>query len=291
MAKSFFENIVTGASRQIGREIGRDIYKGVMNYDFTTPDKFREINIIDNNIGLISKIKSFKVSTYDKVTVRSLDTIVSEVILLITPSSCDWKFVIGSLINLIEKQKEFVDVVKYQKHFDKFESDIVEKFNQLKIDNKFFIEDAIPHYTTLKEEVSTIIEKHESRKKWLGFLLSFIGLNSLYTTKSNWKWFNSLFGFAAFVIFIVLTIQTGVPVIIIMLPTLLFSLVRYIMNNDSNKENKEKLEFINDSLSRLNNGLKSGEVVDVDTVRDFETRKTTDTLTDDFIFDEGEEGD
>jgi hypothetical protein len=175
-------SIVNAFINQIGREIGRDVYRNVRvgSSKYITP-----ISASDFNEDFSKEIKSFELAAYDKVSIRNLINLI-EKSENINPRSFNWQDCYVELDNKIDFCKE---------HLDKENLDKLESLDKQNASNFSVAKER--HKTYLKETIENIqaeITNHENKSTVLAFALSLIGLNPIYYKLNFGKIFGHLFG-------------------------------------------------------------------------------------------------
>jgi len=160
--------IVNAFVNQIGREIGRDVYRNLR----VSPSKYiTPISSTDFNEDFYKKIKSFELAAYNKVSMRNLINLI-EKSENINPRSFNWQDCYVELDNKIDFCKEHLD----KENLDKLES--LDKQNELNFSvakkrHKNYLKETI-------ENIQTEITNHENKSTVIAFALSLIGLNPIY---------------------------------------------------------------------------------------------------------------
>lgn len=156
--------LVNSMVNQIGREIGKDIYRGIKSES-------------SDNYSLRSEISNFKLSPYDKVTIRNLANLVEKSENIDSRGFNDWETCFLDLDEKIDFCKGHLESSFLPKleELDKINS---ANYAVAKVRHKIFVSKKI-------EDVKSEIKKHEDSNVLVPISLSFVGLNSI-VYKTDW---------------------------------------------------------------------------------------------------------
>ena len=227
---------------QVGREIGRDIYR-------TAKNSFGSSKEIPTNIDLNGMVRSFTLSSYDKVTMKNITFLVNEVIFKANPRTFDWDDLLIDLDSLIDDLKVAFKSSEYLEDIEKLDQMVFSKYNTLKELHKNFVSDLI-------EDHKNKINSYESRKGYVTFFLSLFGLGAIYVEEGRNKSL-AFYGSVLFILSILtsvnayntptsLTATTGAVIVflVFMFIPYLNSTLRARSQKKRNKENKDRLEML-----------------------------------------------
>jgi hypothetical protein len=262
-------SLVNAFINQIGREIGRDVYRNVR----VRPSKhIPTSSYFGFNQDFIDEIKSFELAAYDKVSVRNIINLI-EKSENINPRSFNWQDCYIELDNKIDFCKENLD----KDHLEKLESLDQQNsinFSIAKEKHKNFILETI-------ENIKLEIANHEKRNLILAFIASILGFNPIFYRLNFGKIFGHLLGtligaicfYYGFLTYIDpinhhgnSSINTdadidklknvGITIIVIgslfYLPVIISSVIRILKEQKNNANNKETLTTLVNYLDNLN---------------------------------------
>lgn len=175
-------SIVNAFINQIGREIGRDVYKKVRG---NSSKYINTYSSTEFNEDFYNEIKDFKLAAYDKVSIKNLVNLIEKSDNINT-RSFNWQDCYVELDNKIDLCKEHLD----KEHIDKLESlDKQNAFNfsVAKEGHKTFLKETI-------QNIQTEIENYENKSSILALAISIVGLNPIYFRLKFGKIFSHLFG-------------------------------------------------------------------------------------------------
>lgn len=175
-------SLVNAFINQIGREIGRDVYR---NASIRSSKHIPTLSYADFNADFAAEINSFKLAAYDKVSVRNLINLI-EKSENVNPRSFNWQDCFVELDNKIDFCKEHLDKENLEK-LETLDNQNAMNFSVVKEQHKNYIAKTI-------ENIKNEITNYESRNFTLGFLLSLFGLNPVYFKMNFGKIFGHLFG-------------------------------------------------------------------------------------------------
>lgn len=223
---------------QIGREIGKDIYKGLKNSLTSTSSL---------NYSFLSDLRNFKLSSYDKVTIKNLINLI-EKSEDINPRTFEeeWELCFIELDNKIDFCKEHLD----KQHLSKLEE--LDKLNSVnyaiaKERHKTFVKKQI-------ENTTSEIENYDNSSRFMPVFLSFLGLNSFYY-KTGWGIWHILGMLLC--IFIITTAINNAPshdgvILAYKVSGVIYSLILLVSFVRIFKENK-RIDRLRETLSNLHN--------------------------------------
>jgi hypothetical protein len=160
-------SLIQSAINQIGREIGRDIYRN--RGGITNKKSYSKFS--DPNESILAEISDFKLAAYDKVSVRQLANLI-EATEKINPNSFSWEEPFIELDSKIDFAKEHLD-----KEFLNTLEDLDKKnsinHQTFKLEHKKFVINQIKIYEELTSEF-------DKKNGLVAFFLSLFGLGRLY---------------------------------------------------------------------------------------------------------------
>jgi hypothetical protein len=167
-------SLVKSMVNQIGREIGKDVYKGIKSNITST------IASSIDNYRFQNELSEFKLSAYDKVTIKNLINLIEKSEDINPRGFNDWELCYIDLDEKIDFCKQHLD----NSHLPKLEE--LDKLNHLnysiaKSRHKTFVEKQI-------ENIDNEIKSYEKSNIIVPISLSLIGLNSIYYKTGWWVW-------------------------------------------------------------------------------------------------------
>lgn len=159
-------SLIQSAINQIGRELGRDIYRGNFSRKFNSPTYGGDVN--DSILG---EINNFKLASYDKVSLRQLANLL-ELSDKVNPNSFSWEEPYIELDSKIDFAKEHLD----KEHLEAIEGlDLKnsQNYSKAKQQHKKFIESEVKVFETL-------VNEFKEKNGLVAFLLSLVGLGRLH---------------------------------------------------------------------------------------------------------------
>ena len=152
-------SLLNSAINQIGREIGRDVYRSLKTNS----------NDPSNNT-ILQEIKSFELSAYDRVSVRNLSNLVEKTD-DINPKE----------INALESFFELEDKIDWCRENlkDEFNEDLDRLFKLNELNYKICLDRHKRYIDSLIENLSTNISKYEGRNKVTSHLSNFTGWSAI----------------------------------------------------------------------------------------------------------------
>lgn len=162
-------SLVNSMINQIGREIGKDVYKGLKSSV--------KVSSVDNS-AFQKELAEFKLSAYDKVTIKNLVNLIEKSDDINPKGFNDWESCYLDLDDKIDFCKQHLDA----SHLPKLEE--LDKINSVnyamaKERHKTFVSNRI-------ESVKTEIKKHEDSNVLIPIVVSMLGVNSFYY-KTGWQ--------------------------------------------------------------------------------------------------------
>lgn len=160
-------SLVNSMINQIGREIGKDVYKSLSNKNKQSL----------NDQFTLNKVKHFNLSAYDKTTLNNLVNLVENSALIDVRKFDQWEEYFIELDKKIDFCKENLD----KKHLPKLEE--LDEQNQ-----KDYEVAKIFYKSHIIDSVKSKIEKYEKSSVLIPIILSILCLNSAYYKTGWWTW-------------------------------------------------------------------------------------------------------
>jgi hypothetical protein len=237
-------SLVKSLFNQIGREIGRDVYRAgkqhilepqvdQYNYDQNQSDPFLQIDMV--SLTLLEQIENFELSTQDKSTMRKLSNLVEKSEKVDPESMCCGEIYLA-LVDKIDFVEDNID----SEYFEKIDS--LRKINYLNFSQKSFL------YKSIVQN-----QKDEQQKIVDGLKDTEVNVN--YILKGDWfKFFVVLFFLSLFITIFnysngsaLFTFATSVAVIL----SIIFRSNNSDESNHSNSLERTKLEEIKEHYQSL----------------------------------------
>lgn len=162
-------SLVNSMINQIGREIGKDLYKGLKS-SVTIPSI--------GNYSFQKELSEFKLAAYDKVTIKNLVNLIEKSDDINPRGFNDWETCYLDLDEKIDFCKQHLDA----SHLPKLEE--LDKINSV---NYAVAKER--HKTFVAKQIETIkleIKKHENSNILIPIMISILGINSFYY-KTGWQ--------------------------------------------------------------------------------------------------------
>ena len=159
--------LVSSFINQIGREIGKDTYRGAKNFSVEPNKSSNFINIDD----LLSKVKVFEIVADEKSTLLKLKNLL-ELSENTNPEEFEWLELFSEIDNKIEFCKDHLSSSCHEQ-LERLDSINAENFNKIKSQHLRYIERIIIY---LKSEQ----KKLESKNLIFARVISFLGLRPVY---------------------------------------------------------------------------------------------------------------